>query len=221
MSKNTGTSFEEKVYKLISEIVKKDKFMVSFPNVRIRRKPRYYSKDRDSEIEFDVSVEKYLGNPDEKKKMRPSIIVIIECKDYSSGIPVDDVEEFHAKLQQIGADNTKGMMITENGYFQRSALTYAESKGIALARILPFDQIHFKLSCDTSLTLFARETRERRIRPLIEKDYISYNKIFFSLTGDYNLEALILRLFGVDYWKYILSKKKICRKRRWRNLPFF
>lgn len=149
MGKNTGVLFEEKVYELILEITKKNKFMVSFPNVKIRRKPRYYSKDRDAEIEFDVSVEKYLANPDENENMRPSIIVIIECKDYSNSIPVDDVEEFHAKLQQIGADNTKGMMITQKGCFQRSALTYAKSKGIAIARILPDDQIRF-VYCDIS-----------------------------------------------------------------------
>ena len=210
MGKNTGVSFEEKVYELIFEITKKDRFMVSFPNVKIRRKPRYYSKDRDAEIEFDVSVEKYLGNPDENENMRPSIIVIIECKDYANSIPVDDVEEFHAKLQQIGADNTKGMMITQKGCFQRSALTYAESKGIALARILPNDQIHFAVfSILGNYEETESERKERIIRPLVKKDYIAYNNDFFSLAGDYNLEALVLRLLGINYWEYRFSEIKI------------
>lgn len=182
--------------------------MVSNPNVRIRKKPRYYSKDRDAEIEFDVSVEKYLGNPDENENMRPSIIVIIECKDYSSNIPVDDVEEFHAKLQQVGADNTKGMMITQNGCFQKSALNYAGSKGIALARILPFEQIYFVLNCklnnyenmmtEDERQEYIRRKDERRknetIRALMEEGYISHDGNFFSLTGDYSLEKLIIRL---------------------------
>ncbi len=207
-TKNTGAAFEEEVYKLISEIVNKNEFMVSNPNVRIRQKPRYYSKDRDAEIEFDVSVEKYLGNPDENENMRPSIIVVIECKDYSSSIPVDDVEEFHAKLQQIGADNTKGMMITQKGCFQRSALNYAESKGIALARILPFEQIHFVMNniIDNYKNVMTEKERQEYIRmeyerrknktrrALMEEGYISYDDNFFSLTGDYSLKKLIIRL---------------------------
>ncbi len=198
-TKNTGAAFEEEVYKLICEIVNKNEFMVSNPNVRIRKKPRYYSKDRDAEIEFDVSVEKYLGNPDENENMRPSIIVVIECKDYSSSIPVDDVEEFHAKLQQIGADNTKGMMITQKGCFQRSALNYAESKGIALARILPDDQVVFLLALIDNKKL-ETEKIEIEISALTEKDYISYDKnYFFSSMGYYSLEELIVQLCRIRF----------------------
>lgn len=198
-TKNTGAAFEEEVFKLISEIVNKNEFMVSNPNVRIRKKPRYYSKDRDAEIEFDVSVEKYLGNPDENKNMRPSIIVIIECKDYSSNIPVDDVEEFHAKLQQVGADNTKGMMITQKGCFQRSALNYAESKGIALARMLPDDQVVFLLALIDNKKL-ETEKIEIEISALTEKDYISYDKnYFFSSMGYYSLEELIVQLCRIRF----------------------
>lgn len=53
------------------------------------------------------------------------------------------MEEFHAKLQQIGVDNTKGMIITYNGCFQRSTLNYVNFKGIALARIIPFNLVKY------------------------------------------------------------------------------
>ena len=176
--KNTGTEFENEVYDLIVAITNKNKFMVSNPNVRIKRKPRYYSKDREAEIEFDVSVEKYLVDPDENKDIKPSIIIVIECKDYLKGIPVDDMEEFHAKLQQIGADSTKGMVITKNGFFQKSALLYAKSKGIALARMIPDDQIQYILFYS-----FYLETKQERIRKLIcsltKGKYIYINKGFF------------------------------------------
>lgn len=142
------------MYDLTVTITSKNKFMVSNPNVRIKRKPRYYSKDREAEIEFDVSVEKYLVDPDENKDIKPSIIIVIECKDYLKGIPVDDMEEFHAKLQQIGADSTKGMVITKNGFFQKSALLYAKSKGIALARIIPDTQIQYTLFYSFCLETF-------------------------------------------------------------------
>ncbi len=143
MAKNTGIKFENEVYETVKKLVESNDFLISNPNVKIYKKKPYYSKDRDSNIICDVTVEKYMGNPDEEKELVPAIIVVIECKDYSASnpIPVDDVEEFHAKLQQIGADNTKGIMITRNASFQQGALNYAKSKRIALARILPDNQV--------------------------------------------------------------------------------
>lgn len=198
--KNTGVKLEKEVFELISEIINKNEFMVSNPNIKIRKKPRYYSKDRDAEIEFDVSVEKYLADPDENKDIKPSIIIVIECKDYSNGIPVDDVEEFHAKLQQIGADNTKGMMITKNGCFQKSALTYAGSKGIALARIIPDEKLLFMKFLISPEKEESRSGKEEiNILPLINNGEFYVNNNFFSSTGDYDLESLIFRLFEIEY----------------------
>ncbi len=74
------------------------------------------------------------------ERERPSLVWIFECKDYAGSIPVDDIEEFHAKLQQIGEDNTKGTFVT-SGALQRSALAYAQAKGIGVIRLLPGEQI--------------------------------------------------------------------------------
>lgn len=189
--KNTGAKLEKEVYELIQEIANENKFMVSNPNVNIREKPIYYSKDRGAEIEFDISVEKYLANLDKSKDIKPSIIIVIECKDYSNGIPVDDVEEFHAKLQQIGADNTKGMIITRNGCFQKSAISYAESKGIALARILPDEQIKYMPAWQMSLDSCG-------IEPLVEKDYISIGGSFFSFPETYDIESMVFKLCNIN-----------------------
>lgn len=232
--KNTGKELENEVYDLIVTITNKNEFMVSNPNVRIKRKPRYYSKDREAEIEFDVSVEKYLVDPDENKNIKPSIIIVIECKDYLKGIPVDDVEEFHAKLQQIGADSTKGIVITKNGFFQKSAVSYAESKGIALARIMPDNQITFVLFC-MSMQMGRKMTdeekqkiKEEKNKPLVESGYISCNRNFFSLSGEESLEELVISFFGINYYEYTLLgiemryneienvkiKKKLRKKRK-------
>lgn len=195
--KNTGAEFEEEVYKLICDIIGRNEFMVSFPNVRIRRKPKYYSKDRDAEIEFDVSVEKYLKSPDENKGIKPSIIVVIECKDYSKRIPVDDVEEFHAKLQQIGADNTKGMVITKNGFFQKSAVSYAESKGIALARMELPNNTLFLVTQHNSAISFPIIGMAAFISMWLKerKRYISYKCYIFTREECF-LEEYIFKLFS-------------------------
>lgn len=194
MLKNTGIPFEDVVFNIIERQIKSNDFLLSHPNVRIRRNAKYYSRDREAQIECEISVEKYLANPDECKK--PSIIVVIECKDYSNSVPVNDVEEFHAKLQQIGADNTKGIMITRNGSFQKSALSYANAKGIALARILPDNQVHYIMHMMTgdllSKQLSSLNATRIIFRALTESNYHSeHGESFFSLTGAPSLEKLI------------------------------
>lgn len=141
--KNTGIQFEDEVYTLIKEDINHYDFLVSMPNVEIHKHKKYYSKDREAYIIADISIEKYMNNDYQERGDPPSIIIVIECKDYKGSIPVDDVEEFHAKLQQIGADNTKGMIFTRAGAYQKSAISYARSKGISLARILPDEQVKY------------------------------------------------------------------------------
>jgi hypothetical protein len=54
----------------------------------------------------------------------------VECKHYKKKVPVDDVEEFHSKIDDIGAH--KGIVITTVG-FQVGAIKTAKARGIALA----------------------------------------------------------------------------------------
>ena len=61
-----------------------------------------------------------------------NILVLIECKCYSHKVPVDDVEEFHSKLDDIGAQ--KGIMITTKGY-QGGTIKAALGRRIALAML--------------------------------------------------------------------------------------
>lgn len=199
MAKNTGKDFEDTVYGIIENLVKSNQFMLSEPYVKILRKPKYYSKDRDANIICDISVEKYMEDPDRNSSLRPAIIVVIECKDYAGSIPVDDVEEFHTKLQQIGADNTKGIMITHTGSFQKSALTFARSKGIALVRLLPDDQasyiLHMMHHLSYSNLSVGGRTAAEIIRALTKKDYQSTEgERFYSLTGESSLDKLIRSL---------------------------
>jgi hypothetical protein len=90
---------------------------------------------READITTDVSIEVFLPGRD-----RPTLVWVFECKDYTGRVPVDDIEEFHAKLQQIGEDNTKGTFVT-TAALQKSALTYAGSKKIGVVRLLPSGHI--------------------------------------------------------------------------------
>lgn len=63
----------------------------------------------------------------------PLFLWICECKDYTHAVPVDDVEEFKAKLDQIAGKNVKGLFATTAG-LQRSALAYARAHGMGVLR---------------------------------------------------------------------------------------
>lgn len=66
-----------------------------------------------------------------------NLLVIVECKHYSHRVPVDDVEEFHSKLDDIGAQ--KGILITTVG-FQEGAVKAARGRRIALALLTDVSQ---------------------------------------------------------------------------------
>lgn len=143
MSKNKGIEFEGIVYTGLNILISEGDFFINSPYMKLFRGKGYYSLERKKNIVVDISVEIYIKDPEKYTGIKPSIIIIIECKDYSNALPIDDVEEFHAKLQQIGADNTKGIIITRHSLYQESAINYAKSKGIMLMDWEKYDQVSF------------------------------------------------------------------------------
>jgi Zn-dependent peptidase ImmA (M78 family) len=124
-----GDLLEEQVFKIISDLLKKGEFFVSSHKSKIYQKKAYYSADRGGNIIFDLSIETYRGNSEQY-----SLLTLIEVKNYSSAVPVNDIEEFESKITQIGKHNTKGVFMT-NSVLQQSALNLARKYGIAIARV--------------------------------------------------------------------------------------
>ncbi|MBI4447172.1 MAG: restriction endonuclease [Acidobacteria bacterium] len=121
-----GTCFELEVFDAVRRNL--GQFGLRPDACLVHYRKGYFSKDRHRKIIFDISIELYVSGSEQ-----PSLIWVWECKDYSNPVPVSDVEEFHAKIQQLGEDNTKGTLISR-GVLQKSALAYAISKGIGVAR---------------------------------------------------------------------------------------
>src|SRR4051794_10191796 len=92
-----GTGFELRVLSHFRNWIEEGQTPFPPENCEIFHQKGYYSKDRGGSIKFDVSIEiRFPGRPD------PAIIYIIECKDLNTQVSIADVEEFWAKLQQIG-----------------------------------------------------------------------------------------------------------------------
>lgn len=140
MSKSKkGETLELSIFDLIKNQIDNDEFIFRKNHCRIFRGKGYYSRDRESNIIFDVSIEvSYPGVSDY------SILMLVECKNYSHSVPVDDVEEFFAKTQQVGAANTKAILISTNS-FQSGAIKFAKSKGIGIARYYAPESLKWEL----------------------------------------------------------------------------
>jgi Zn-dependent peptidase ImmA (M78 family) len=149
-TKHIGDILEKRVLKYFCAEIAADRFWAKKANCRVFSKKGYHSKDRNSKIIFDVSIELYLPNSQEY-----SALVLIECKNYKHSVPVDDVEEFFTKVQQVAGANAKAV-IASTSPFQHGAREFAKSKGVGLLRY--FDRRDFKWELKRSPSASARST---------------------------------------------------------------
>lgn len=180
-SVSKGNAFEDRVFNTVKQELTNDRLGLSPRQGRPFKKKGYYSKDRDSDIIVDVSIEVWIPGADQW-----SMLWACECKDYSGSIPVDDVEEFKAKLDQITGANRKGVMAV-TGALQQSALKYARANGIGVVRILPDDQVEHVLYHMTTAMLneSARLDPTEFSRALIQPEFVGRNREFYAAADGY------------------------------------
>lgn len=130
-----GDAFEDEIYSLLKRELEDGRLGIDANSAWIYQKKAYYSKDRDKDVVVDISIE--VWPPDAENY---SLLWVCECKDYDSSIPVDEIEEFKAKLDQIAGKNVKGVVATRRS-FQQGALTYARNQGVGLVRMMPPNQV--------------------------------------------------------------------------------
>ncbi len=135
-TKKKGDIFENFVFDYFSALIQKGYMGLNPSHTKIYKQKKYYSKDREDYIIFDVAIEVYLLD-----QPAPYITMLIECKNYSNNVPVDDIEEFSAKVSQVGLHNIIAIFITTQG-FQKSALNVAKNRKIGLWRIANTQEKH-------------------------------------------------------------------------------
>lgn len=187
-----GNAFEDRVFDAVKAELQGDRLGLSPTLAKPFKKKGYYSRDREGDIIVDVSIEVWLPSAD-----RWSMLWVCECKDYSSSIPVDDVEEFKAKLDQIAGANKKGVMAI-SGALQTGALKFARANGIGVIRLLPDDQVHHVIYHLTSAMLqdAARLNPTEFYRALTQPLFTSENRDFYAESEGY--------IF--DDWKSLLER---------------
>ena len=189
-----GDKLESIIFTLFEREIRQGRFFADPSNCQVFSKKGYYSRDREKEIIFDVSVEVYLPG-----QTTYSILVLIECKNYNHPVPVDDVEEFYSKIQQVSGANIKGIIASTNS-FQEGAVTFSRSKGIGLVRYYDKNRIKWELTRSPSaLVSFSHAASERQTayKGITDDSYESrYFDCYCYSEGDYtnSLRAFFSRL---------------------------
>ncbi len=91
-----GDLFENLSYNIINDNLSQGKLGLIPAYCRVFQKKGYYSASRLSDIIFDISIEVWLPGADTY-----SLLYLIECKNYSTNVPVNKIEDFHSKIQQV------------------------------------------------------------------------------------------------------------------------
>ncbi len=155
-----GDLFEQRAYNAISTVIQKGELALLPDYCRIYQKKAYYSKERESEIIFDMSIEVWLPN-----STNYHLLYLIECKDYTNiAVPVNDVEEFVSHINQVAGKNVKGIFITTNR-LQKGAYNIAKSNGLML----------IELDSQNSLK-FILHNKDRRSSLLVDEPVYSQNQ---------------------------------------------
>jgi hypothetical protein len=176
-----GDAFEKGVYTYLKEELENDRLHVVGRNSEIFSKKSYYSRDRGDNIIVDISIETFVSGASDY-----SLLTVVECKSYDSPIPVDDIEEFHSKVQQIAGDNVKAIFVTKSA-LQKSALSYAKSKKMGIIRYMPSDQIKWLAHLMTSANIGGKVSLNQSEfnSAFLNQNHISYDSGFYACDGTY------------------------------------
>lgn len=163
-----GTAFEKEVFAFFDQLIKKGHFMVMPEGCKLYRQKKYYSRERESDIIFDIAIEVY--RPGESTF---SFRFLIECKKYKRPVEVGEIEEFHRKVLQVGSANTKAILVTSNS-FQDAAFNFAKNNGIGLLRYFGNEDSKWVLNrSPASLHLSAPASRIAVLDGLLNESYRS------------------------------------------------
>jgi len=136
-STEKGSEFERRSLQMIQKALENGVFGVMKDCVKILPGMEYYSARRKANIKFDLALEVW-----QPEAPRFTYVYIVECKNYKGSIPVNDIEEFSAKISQVTGHNVKGIFVT-NSKLQLAAKNLAESLGLMVINLDDKDEFGF------------------------------------------------------------------------------
>jgi len=123
-----GDAFEARSYRVIDRALHNLKLGVIPECCRVFAKKGYYSKDRESNIIFDLSIEVWLPGA-----LNYSWLLLFECKDLNHNVPVDDLEEFKNKVSQVS--RAAKLVFLSTTPLSRGAMTFAQNNQFTVIQV--------------------------------------------------------------------------------------
>ncbi|WP_145914936.1 ImmA/IrrE family metallo-endopeptidase [Comamonas thiooxydans] len=148
-----GDELESAFFDFLKEEIESDRFLVKKECCRLYRQKGYFSRDRDSDIFFDVSVEVWFPDAD-----KYTMVFLFECKNYGHSVPVNDAEEFYTKALQVGATGTKPVLVTTSA-LQSGTLSFCRSKHIGVVRYFWKEDLKWELRRSASVSFAPSESQ--------------------------------------------------------------
>lgn len=149
-----GDELELAIFDHFKTLIETNRFYAFKECCRIFHRKGYYSKDRETDIIFDVSIEITMPGATEY-----SLLVLIECKNYASSVEPGDVEEFFTKVKQVGPANTKAIFIS-TAALQSGALNFCRSKRMGVARYFNPQDLKWELQRSASASFFGKSASD-------------------------------------------------------------
>lgn len=160
-SSDKGDSLEDAFYRYLldqkasGELI----FGAHSPEVcEIFQKKKYYCKEREDNVEFDIVIEVRA-----KGRTLPQLYVIFECKNYAGSVPELYLNDFSSKIGRIFPHSAKGVMVVSSR-LQSGAEKVARNKGLGIVK---YDELGLDIIAD------------RKGRPYIEHGFFQ-SQIFQS-----------------------------------------
>ena len=169
-----GRSFEIEVMRRLEMELQSGMLGIDPAWATVFHRRKYPSPDRGKPIVVDVAVE--VTRPGAAE---PFLTWIWECKDHVRPVPVGAVEEFQAKLMQIGASRCKGTVASRSG-FQESAVNTARKWGIGLVRMHPDGSLVRLFEHSIS----ARDPRAEALAGLVQPLGAGPRSAFYAIAGN-------------------------------------
>jgi hypothetical protein len=138
-------NFEQEVAEYIEKSLSLYSLGIRPDRAKVHRAQKYYSKEREGDVTFDVALEVFSSESD----TTPVLKWVWECKDYPTHkVSVNEIEVFADQMRQVGAH--KGTMVTRMGY-QEGAINLATSRGIGLMVLRKEEQFYLAFSQDAGI----------------------------------------------------------------------
>ncbi|CAN7260179.1 ImmA/IrrE family metallo-endopeptidase [Rhizobium sp. LjRoot254] len=97
-------------------------------NCKIFKKKKYYCKEREADVEFDVVLEVYRQGG-----LSPHLYVIFECKNHNGSIQEIYVNDFSQKIGRIFEHSSKGVIVVSSR-LQSGAEKVARNSGMGIVK---------------------------------------------------------------------------------------